>query len=184
MGDSAGVALDVGDVVRGEGGVDCLVRVGVCSVLDEVDVVQFAEGDDCSARVVLCSVLEEVDVSDDLAVVGDPVDKEVSSGWSSDEVLDDPEDLGVVGDPVDVAKDVDDVVRGEVGSDCLLRGVICSVGVVVCSVLDEVDVVQFADGDAFSARVVICSVLDDVDVPELATFNHCCSFLVFKAWNC
>ena len=52
MGDSAGVALDVVDVVLGEGGVDCLDRVGVCSVrvvvcsvLDEVDVVQFVEGE-------------------------------------------------------------------------------------------------------------------------------------------
>ena len=73
MGDSAGVALDVVDVVRGEGGVDCLDRVWVCSVLDEardvdcsvldgVDVVQFVEGENFAARVVTCSVLDGVDV--------------------------------------------------------------------------------------------------------------------------
>ena len=69
MGDSVGVALDVVDVVRGDGGVGCLVRVGARSVwvvfrlvLAAFEVVQFAGGENFSARVVVCSVLGEVEV--------------------------------------------------------------------------------------------------------------------------
>ena len=80
-------ALGVVDVVRGEGGVDCLVREVVCSVLEKVDeldgpedlavvgdpvdaalgvgdVVQGADGEDCLVRDVVCSVLTKVDELD------------------------------------------------------------------------------------------------------------------------
>ena len=52
--------------------------------------------------------------------------------------------------------------------------------VVVSSVLVEIEVVQFAGGENFSAKVVVCSVLDGV----AANLDHCCSFLAFNFSNC
>ena len=110
-----------------------------------------------------------------------------------------------MGDSVGVALDVVDVVCGEGGVGCLVRVGVRSVGVVVCPVLDEVEVVQFAGGENISARVVVCSVLDEVEVVQfaggenfsarvvvcsvldevdVASLDHCCSFLAFNFWNC
>ena len=86
-----------------------------------------------------------------------------------------------MGDSVGVALDVVDVVCGEGGVGCLVRVGVRSVGVVFRPVLAEVEVVQFAGGENFSARVVVCSVLDEV---EVASLDHCSSFLVFNFWNC
>ena len=88
-----------------------------------------------------------------------------------------------------VALDVVVVVCGDGGVGFLVNIGVRSVVVVVCSVLEDDEVVQFAGGENFSAKVVVCSVLDKVVCSvlvgvDVASLAHCCTVLAFNFLNC